>query len=62
MPWNSPKIKVPIGGSPKLTYGDFDFFGEFHGISEKTPMYLIIKVDSQRNQAHICHLISPILA
>ena len=36
------KIKVPIGGSPNLTYGDFDFFGEFLGITPKTPTYIII--------------------
>ena len=33
------KIKVPIDlvGEPN---GDFDFFGEFHGITPKTPMYI----------------------
>ena len=39
MPRNSPKNQSPqvrLG----LSIGDFEFFGEFHGITPKTPMYL----------------------
>ena len=39
MPRNSPKNQSPqvrLG----LSIGDFEFFGEFHGVTPKTPMYL----------------------
>ena len=37
------KIKVSIGCSPSLKFGDFDFFGEFHDVTPKTPIYMYIK-------------------
>ena len=38
------KIKVPIGGALNLTYEDFDFFGEFCGITPKTPTYVSLSL------------------